>query len=62
VRDAKSLGRLLRGPFGAIDAVRSTRSTIVLESLRESTQLPIALNVSTETSALVEELEEVSLE
>jgi len=65
VRDAKSLGRLLRGPFGAIDAVRSTRSTIVLESLRESTQLPIALNVSGNpigSPALVEELEEVSLD
>jgi Lrp/AsnC family transcriptional regulator, leucine-responsive regulatory protein len=40
--DAKSLSRLLRQSFGAIEAVRSTRSTIVLETLRETTRLPIA--------------------
>lgn len=56
VRDAKSLGRLLRGSF--VDAVRSTRSTIVLETLRESTQLPIEAPAPRESG----ESEEVALE
>ena len=41
VRDARTLGRLLRERFGADAGVRSTRSTIVLESVRESSQLPL---------------------
>jgi Lrp/AsnC family leucine-responsive transcriptional regulator len=41
VRDARTLGRLLRERFGADAGVRSTRTTIVLESVRESGQLPL---------------------
>lgn len=58
VPDAKSLGRLLRHGFRGIGSVRSTRSIIVLETLRESTQLPLEAPAVRES----EELVEVSLE
>ena len=35
------LGNLLRHDFGAIPSVRSTRSTIVLETVKETMDLPI---------------------
>lgn len=38
--DARSLGRLLRDSIGATGSVR-TRTTIVLESLRETARLPL---------------------
>lgn len=41
-KDTASLGRLLREQFGAIPAIRSTRTTIVLETLKETARLPIA--------------------
>src|SRR5215470_15986556 len=41
VRDARSLGRLLRERFAAHGGVVSTRTTIVLETLHETTRLPI---------------------
>lgn len=41
--DTESLGRLLREKLGAIPAVRSTRTTIVLETVKESMTLPISL-------------------
>lgn len=37
----EGLGRLLREKFGAIGTVVSTRSTIVLETLKEETKLPL---------------------
>jgi Lrp/AsnC family leucine-responsive transcriptional regulator len=40
--DARSLGRLLRDRFGAIPSVRSTRTTVVLETLHETALLPLA--------------------
>lgn len=39
--DTEALGRLLREKFGAIPALRSTRSTIVLETLKEDLRLPL---------------------
>ena len=39
--DTEALGRLLREKFGAIQGVRSTRTTIVLESIKESARLPL---------------------
>lgn len=39
--DTEDLGRLLREKFGAIEAVRSTRTTIVLSSVKETGRLPI---------------------
>ena len=41
VKDPESLGRLLRERFGAIRGVRSTMSTIALETLKEHWELPI---------------------
>ena len=39
--DPEDLGRVLRDRFGAIPAVRSTRSTIVLGTVKESAILPL---------------------
>jgi len=41
-RDAEHLGSLLRTRFGRIPGVRSTRTTIVLETVKETSRLPIA--------------------
>lgn len=41
-RDAEHLGVLLRTRFGRIPGVRSTRTTIVLETAKETSRLPIA--------------------
>lgn len=41
VQDAKSLGRLLREQLGSIGSVRSTRTTVVLETLRDSGLIPL---------------------
>lgn len=41
-RDAEHVGQLLRNQVSAIPGVRSTRTTIVLGSLKESPRLPIA--------------------
>jgi Lrp/AsnC family leucine-responsive transcriptional regulator len=40
--DTEALGRLLRERFAAIGSVRSTRTTIVLETVKESGRLPLA--------------------
>ena len=40
-RDTESLGRLMRERFGAIPSIGSTRTTIVLETVKETTSLPI---------------------
>jgi Lrp/AsnC family leucine-responsive transcriptional regulator len=40
-RDAEHLGQLLRTRIGRIQGVRSTRTTIVLETLKETSRLPI---------------------
>jgi Lrp/AsnC family leucine-responsive transcriptional regulator len=40
--DTETLGRLLRERFGAISTIRSTRTTIVLGTIKESVALPIS--------------------
>lgn len=40
-RDAEHLGELLRSRIGAVEGVRSTRTTIALGSFKESTRLPL---------------------
>lgn len=40
-RDAEHLGELLKTSIGRVEGVRSTRTTIVLGSFKESTQLPV---------------------
>ena len=42
VADTEALGALLRERIGAIKAVRSTRTTIALGTIKETYQLPIA--------------------
>ncbi len=39
--DPEHLGRLLREKFGAVSTVRSTRTTIVLETIKEDARLPL---------------------
>ncbi len=41
VRDARTLGRLLRERFASGGGISNTRTTIVLETLHETTRLPI---------------------
>ncbi len=40
--DPEAMGRLIRHRFHAIPSVRSTRTTIVLQTLKESLGLPVA--------------------
>ena len=40
--DTESLGNLLRDRFASVPGIRSTRTTIVLGTLKETTQLPLA--------------------
>jgi Lrp/AsnC family leucine-responsive transcriptional regulator len=42
-KDTESLYRLLRDDFGSIDAIASTRTTIVLRTLKETSDLPLEL-------------------
>jgi Lrp/AsnC family leucine-responsive transcriptional regulator len=39
--DTEDLGRMLRADFSAMATVRSTRTTIVLGTLKESTRIPV---------------------
>lgn len=41
VKDAKSLGRLLQDRIKEVESVRATRTTVVLDTLRESSLLPL---------------------
>lgn len=58
VASTTELGRLLRESFGAIPGVRSTRTTIVLSTLKETAQLPIAQGATTGLSAATATQEE----
>jgi Lrp/AsnC family transcriptional regulator, leucine-responsive regulatory protein len=40
-RDAEHIGQLLRHRFGRIPGVKSTRTTIVLETVKETPRLPV---------------------
>lgn len=42
-RDAEHLGELLKSRIGRISGVRSTRTTIVLGTLKETQQLPLSI-------------------
>jgi len=41
-RDTQALGRLLQDRIGAIPGIAGTRTTIVLDTVKETTDLPIA--------------------
>jgi Lrp/AsnC family leucine-responsive transcriptional regulator len=43
-RDAEHLGQLLRTRIGRIPGVRSTRTTIVLETIKETSCLPLGVS------------------
>ncbi len=47
--DTESLGRLLREQFGAISTIRSTRTTIVMNTIKETAQLPLELPVGADS-------------
>ncbi len=49
VADTDALSRLLRERFGAIPSIRSTRTTIVLDTLKETAQVNLKRN-GTETA------------
>lgn len=42
-RDAEHIGQLLRHRFGRIPGVKSTRTTIVLETVKETPRLPVSV-------------------
>ena len=42
-RDAEHVGQLLRHRFGRIPGVRSTRTTIVLETVKETPRMPVSV-------------------
>ena|SRR5215468_4160321 len=44
--DTEALGRLLRDRFGAIESIVSTRTTIVLETVKETSALPVSRTMS----------------
>jgi Lrp/AsnC family leucine-responsive transcriptional regulator len=50
-RDAEHIGELLRKQVSTIPGVRSTRTTIVLGSMKESPRLPIALEDEEDAAA-----------
>jgi Lrp/AsnC family leucine-responsive transcriptional regulator len=47
-RDAEHIGQLLRHRFGRIPGVRSTRTTIVLETVKETPRLPMTTGAEVE--------------
>lgn len=42
-RDPEHLSKILRERIGSVEGVRSTRTTIVLETIKESSRLPLPL-------------------
>jgi Lrp/AsnC family leucine-responsive transcriptional regulator len=44
-RDAEHIGELLRHQVGTVPGVRSTRTTIVLGSMKESPRLPVRMEI-----------------
>jgi Lrp/AsnC family transcriptional regulator, leucine-responsive regulatory protein len=51
-RDAEHVGHLLRNQVSAVPGVQSTRTTIVLGSMKESPRLPIVVSDEEEDAAL----------
>lgn len=49
--DTESLGRLLRERLGTIGTITSTRTTIVLETVKETVELPIAVDEAEEAAS-----------
>jgi Lrp/AsnC family leucine-responsive transcriptional regulator len=51
-RDAEHVGELLRHQVGTVPGVRSTRTTIVLGSMKESPRIPVRLEAADEEDAV----------
>jgi Lrp/AsnC family leucine-responsive transcriptional regulator len=51
VRDAEALGRLLRERLSGIETIASTRTTIVLDTVKETSLLPLDLSQETREAA-----------
>jgi Lrp/AsnC family leucine-responsive transcriptional regulator len=49
--DPEALGRLLREELGSIPTITSTRTTIVLETVKETAALPIAVEEEAEAAS-----------
>jgi DNA-binding Lrp family transcriptional regulator len=47
----EALGKLLREKIGAVETVTATRTTIVLETVKESGQLPIEVPAAEQSRA-----------
>jgi Lrp/AsnC family leucine-responsive transcriptional regulator len=47
-RDPEHLSQILRDRLGRVEGVKSTRTTIVLESIKESVRLPIGPTIDTD--------------
>lgn len=54
VADTESLGILLRDRIGALPTVRSTRTTIVLRTVKETADLPLGAPADRESAAAAE--------
>ena len=54
-RDAEHIGDLLRNQVGAVPGVQSTRTTIVLGSIKESPRLPVRIEADDDTPVLAGE-------
>ncbi len=46
VKDPPDLARLMREQLGKIDTVQSTRTTIVLETIKETAELPVGVDTN----------------
>lgn len=55
VADTEALGRLLRERLGALDTVRNTRTTIVLHTIKETTELPTRPAAAAPATTIVDE-------
>lgn len=55
--DTEALGRLLRERIGALPAVRSTRTTIVLGTLKDTSRLPLGGEVAAREAEVEAEVE-----
>lgn len=56
--DTTRLGALLRQKFGSIPTVHSTRTTIVLETVKETSRLPLPRCTETDEASRTDEMED----
>ena len=59
-RDAQHLGRLLKQTLGRVPGVVSTRTTVVLETVKETTRLPLPISAASSATTRVDETSELA--